>query len=77
MYYTSTHCSGGSRSLLLTSDQTDSHVGIDMDSVRRQQQLQVIEQQVQDICTLLEMMVGLRDTVQEPPTHSVCWQICS
>ena len=34
--------------LLRGGDQTDSHVGIDMDSVRRQQQLQVIEQQVHD-----------------------------
>ena len=32
--------------MLLSSDQTDSSVSIDMDSVRRQQQLQVIEQQV-------------------------------
>ena len=38
--------SGSSRSVLLSSDQTDSHVGIDMDSLRREQQLQVIEQQV-------------------------------
>ena len=39
---------GGSRSVLLSSDQTDSAVSIDMDSVRRQQQeqMQVIEQQV-------------------------------
>lgn len=34
-------------SLLLSSDQTDSSVSIDMDSVaRRQQQMQIIEQQV-------------------------------
>lgn len=40
-----THYVGGS--LLLSSDQTDSSVSIDMDSVaRRQQQMQVIEQQV-------------------------------
>ena len=42
----STTLSGMSRSVLLSSDQTDSHVGIDMDSLRRQQQMQVIEQQV-------------------------------
>ena len=41
-----TTLSGMSRSVLLSSDQTDSHVGIDMDSLRRQQQMQVIEQQV-------------------------------
>ena len=34
-------------SLLLSSDQTDSSISIDMDSVaRRQQQMQIIEQQV-------------------------------
>ena len=78
------HATGSSRSLLLSSDQTDSHVGIDMDSLKRDQQLQVIEQQVLHIVlhgVLLILGHVYGDTVYSRISHSdflhsFCTQYC-
>jgi syntaxin 5 len=56
---------GGSRSVLLSSDQTDSAVSIDMDSVRRQQQMQVIEQQDAYIQERADAMENIHSTIVE------------
>ncbi|CAI8037409.1 Syntaxin-5 [Geodia barretti] len=56
---------GMSRSVLLSSDQTDSHVGIDMDSLRRQQQMQVIEQQDAYIQERSDAMENIHSTIVE------------
>lgn len=52
-------------SVLLSSDQTDSSVSIDMDSVRRQQQLQVIEQQDAYIQERADAMENIHSTIVE------------
>jgi syntaxin 5 len=56
---------GGSRSVLLSGDQADSHVGIDMDSLRRDQQLQVIEQQDAYIQERADAMENIHATIVE------------